>query len=346
MMRWCRADVEARLDALGRDRNTLILTHDYADPDGIAAAVGLARLFEVTRHHTVTLASGGFISRAENRAMVQLLEIPLINTESLDFGAFDHIVLVDTQPGTGNNSSPAHLRPSVVIDHHPALATAAGVPWCDIREDVGATATIVLEYLRLLGIPYGPKLATAFFYALKSETQDLVRETHDDDVDAYRHLFPAVDRALLGAITRPAVGSDYFRLLSRAVDRARITGRLLTVDLQSVPFPEIVAEVADLMSRHEGIGWVLAVGQVHGALYLSARSREGDPTHAGELLCGLVGKDGTAGGHATMAGGKIPVSDLAAARAMVDSLFVRMKVTLGLDGMAERGIATSPLTGA
>lgn len=336
-MHWSRDQLEQKLGALGKGLRTLVLTHDFPDPDALASAAGLARLLEVTRRHEVTIAYGGFIGRAENREMVTLLDIPVVPVESLDLSSFAVVALVDTQPQTGNNALPAQRLPNIVVDHHPLRETCKGVSWLDVRHDVGACATIVMEYLRLTGIPIGAKLATALYYAVKTETQDLVREAHPADVDAYRYIFPLVDRELLRGILNPPVPAEYFRLLSRAVERSRVFGPLLVVDLQNVPFPEIVAEVADLMLRHEGIRWVLSFGQLGDSLYLSMRTREQDVS-AGEILQKVVAKDGRAGGHGMMAGGRIPVDDIAGVRAAVQNVTARLRDVLDLEDTPERSI--------
>ena len=336
-MRWSRADIADRLERLERGARTLILMHDFPDPDSLAAAAGLGRLLDVTRRHEVVIGFGGFVGRAENQQMVKLLRIPGRPVETLDIQSFRYVGIVDSQHCTGNNALPASRRPDIVVDHHPELPSSAGIPWLDIRVDVGATATIILEYLRQMGVPLGPHLATALYYAVKTETHDLVRETHEDDVEAYRYLLPRVDRSLLAGILDPPVAPEYFQLLSRAVERSRIQGNLLVVDLQNVPFPEIVAEIADLMLRHEGIDWVLALGQHGDDVYLSMRTRQ-EEIAAGELLRKVVAEDGRAGGHGTMAGGRMPAADLSAARAAINAVIGRLVHELGLEDVPMRGI--------
>ncbi len=126
--------------------------HDNPDPDALAAAMGLKRLLEHELGVTVTLAHGGIVGRAQNRAMVEMLGIPLTPVEKVDPDAFDLIAIVDSQPDTGNNSLPPGHRIDVVIDHHPARAGSARAPWCDIRPELGATSTIVFDYLRARNI--------------------------------------------------------------------------------------------------------------------------------------------------------------------------------------------------
>src|SRR2546423_363974 len=96
-----------------------------------------------------------------------------------------------------------HERRSHVMgfDLSAARAASSGVLWRDIRAEVGATATIVYEYLKLAGLSLDTTLSTAFLYALKSETRDLGREAGPDERDAYIELMATADFARLYAIS-------------------------------------------------------------------------------------------------------------------------------------------------
>ena len=109
---------------------------------------GLKRLVEQEVDAEVTLALGGIVGRAENRAMVDVVRIVLTPIEEIVLSKFDRIAIVDSQPGTGNNSLPAGRKVDMVIDHHPLRQESQAATWCDVRSDLGATSTIVLEYLR------------------------------------------------------------------------------------------------------------------------------------------------------------------------------------------------------
>src|SRR5258708_1721589 len=132
----------AALKQRAKGGRAVILTHDNPDPDSLAAAMGLKKLFENAGLPS-TITIGGIIGRAENRAMVRELKIDLVPIEKLDWKAHAVIAMVDTQPGTGNNSLPSEPMADVVIDHHPPRNDLASVPWLDIRTEMGATATIV-----------------------------------------------------------------------------------------------------------------------------------------------------------------------------------------------------------
>ena len=130
--------------------------------------------------------------------------------------------MLDTQPGTGNNSLPAGIKVDIIIDHHPLRESSALCRWVDVRPDYGGTATILYEYLLAQEVTIGTKLATALFYAIKSETQDLGREANRPDREAYLRLFLLANKKLLYDITHPKLPKEYFLTINTAVEQTRI----------------------------------------------------------------------------------------------------------------------------
>jgi nanoRNase/pAp phosphatase (c-di-AMP/oligoRNAs hydrolase) len=311
-----------------------IMTHDNPDPDSLAAALGLRALFEKAGLPS-TITIGGIIGRAENRAMVRELKIDLVPIEKLDWKAHTVVAMVDTQPNTGNNSLPSGRKADVVIDHHPPRSDLGAIPWLDIRTEMGATATIVYGYLEEQKIPIDATLATAFLYALKSETRDLGRESGPDEREAYVELSKVADFERLYAIVNPKLGREHFVALDRALRAAVVWGELLAINLGTLDYPDLVAEVADLMLPYEKAHWVLCVGQHNRTAYLSVRTDINDAT-AGALIRRVVGSSGAAGGHGMIAGGRMfaEVRDDAGLKTVYDELVARL--------VAELKISASP----
>jgi nanoRNase/pAp phosphatase (c-di-AMP/oligoRNAs hydrolase) len=292
------------LEHLQGRRDLLIYMHDNPDPDAMGAALGLKHLVECTTELRATLALGGIVGRAENRAMVERLRIPLIPAEVLNTSHFDTIAIVDSQPGTGNNSLPAARPVDIVIDHHPAREESASAGWCDIRPQLGATSTIVLQYLRERSIHLDTGLATALFYAIRSETRDLGREATAAEREAYLHLIPLVDHHLMFRIQQPKLPRQYYEALDRALRRAETWGDVITVNLGIIAYPDLVAEIADLLLDYDAAQFVLCCGRFGKQLFVSLRT---EPTQrrAGELMRQIIGSDGASGGHGTTAGGRL-----------------------------------------
>lgn len=318
--------VGARLRALRGRKAAVIYTHDNPDPDSLAAAMGLGRLFRHQLGIPSTIAHGGIVGRAQNRAMVESLGLELVPTERLDVSAYDLIAIVDSQPDTGNNSLPLDHAIDVVIDHHPPRADGRSAAWRDIRPDLGATSTIIVEYLRAREVPIDSALATAFFFALRTETRDLGREATEEERRAYLSLVPIVDHALLYKMTHPKVPRAHFTALDRALRRALVFGNLVAVNLGPLDYPDLVAEIADLLLSFEGAKMVLCMGSYERTAYLSLRT---EPTQrrAGALMREVVATNGAAGGHGTMAGARLFVP-ITSAR-VLDEEFARIVAKLG-----------------
>ena len=330
-LRGVRERVKAAAEASPDDHpRALILTHDNPDPDSLAAAMGLEKLLE-REGLDVVIGTGGIIGRAENRAMVRELGLQLTPSESLDFDSFLFVALVDTQPGTGNNSLPPTRVPDIVIDHHPQRPSTREVPWCDIRPDYGASSTIVWTYMRDLQLPWDPVLATAFLYAVKTETRDLGRDAGPLERQAYLELNALADHAKLYNITNPKLSREHFVALDRACRMAICWGELIAVNLGSLRYPDLVAEIADLMLAYDRASWCVCMGEHEGSVYLSIRS-DVEEAHAGELIRRVVGSKGAAGGNGMLAGGRLhqSIRDEAELKQLYDELVARLVAELSI----------------
>ncbi len=282
----------------------VIIVHDNPDPDCLASALALRHLFVMKINKEAVIAFSGMIARSENLVMAKELEIPLTPMGILDLAGYQVICMLDTQPGTGNNSLPPNTRVDIVVDHHPLRELTKQSRWVDVRENYGVTATIIYEYLLAQDVQIGTKLATALFYAIKSETQDLGREANRPDRDAYLRLFQLANKKLLYEITHPKLPKEYFLTINTALEHTKIFGKLLVANLGSIIFPEMVAEMADFLLRLESIETALCIGQYANEMVLSIRTIRHD-LNTGEIIKRLVAGLGTAGGHGMMAGGKI-----------------------------------------
>jgi nanoRNase/pAp phosphatase (c-di-AMP/oligoRNAs hydrolase) len=217
------------------------------------------------------------------------------------------VALVDTQPATGNNSLPEGLPLLAVIDHHPTK-TEFDAPHVDIRTNYGATATRLTEYAVSCGLEMSQQLATALFYAIRSETQDLGREAGEPDRLAYFYLLARADMEAVATIQRARVPREYFKAFRTALDCAEVVGDAVLTDLGPIGSADMVAEIADFLLRLKGAQWSCTLGRHQNTIILSLRTT--DPwAHAGSLIRRAVEGLGTAGGHGTMAGGQIPVTD-------------------------------------
>ncbi|MCK5913224.1 MAG: DHH family phosphoesterase [Desulfuromusa sp.] len=333
-----KTKISSRSDSVGdliewiRGRGkVLIVSHDNPDPDSIASAVALRHLILMKTGQDAVLTYGGVIGRSENRKMVELLEIPLVPICELDLKQFAVTCMVDTQPHTGNNSLPADHPVHLVIDHHPPKEVFPDIFWFDVRENYGASATILYEYLNNQDVSINTRLATNLFYAIKSETQDLGREWSKADRDAYLKLLPLSNNRILFDIIHPQVPRDYFFAFRTAIDNAQVYGEVLVFNLHKIGNPDLVAELADFLLRQQGVQYVLGLGWYDGMEILSMRSLDQE-AKLGLTIQTMVAGIGTAGGHGMIAGGQVRsiAGDEQSQQDLEELLTERMFQTLGL----------------
>ena len=295
-----------KLKAIAQNKKVLILTHNNPDPDAISAGWALGYLLTRKVKATCELAYGGLIARAENRAMVRLLNIPMKPLESVPIGDFDVFALVDTQPRAGNNSLPHHLRPSIVIDHHGARKSSRGVDFADIRLNYGSSATILTEYLLQARLSIPKAMATALFFGLKTDTMNLGRHATEVDYQAAVALYPKVQLKILSQIESPDLSRDYFIDFDRGLHEARKLGKVIFCDLGLLNNTDMVALMADFFLRFSEISWSFVMGTTDSRVIFSLRTKK-SRLNAGQLARRMVKGLGTAGGHGRTGGGQIAV---------------------------------------
>ncbi len=302
-----RGTLPSLLQALDGPGPLVILPHDNPDPDALASAAALKYLVATLIKKDAHIVLGGIVGRAENRAMLTYLSITLVPVSEVRFGGDTQVALVDTQPGRPNNSLPEGVLPAAVIDHHPAYDTYAGVPFLDLREAYGATSTILTEYVRESKLAPEAKIATALFYGIAAETQDLGRESTAADIEAAHFLYPYTNKRRLAKIENARVPREYFRGFREGIERAMLYEKVVVSILGEVRYPDMVAEVADFLLRLEQVEWAAALGTFGGCLHCSVRTTDRE-VNAGDLLQRVLGSK-SAGGHDMIAGGRIHVGD-------------------------------------
>jgi len=289
----------------GRENLTIVM-HDYPDPDALASAMILSYLVRKRNGVRSRIVYGGVITRAENRAMIQQLKLRVIPISRVRLNQHSLIAMVDTQPGFGNQSLPRHLSPAMVFDHHIG-GDLTHVTLADVRPAFGASATMLIEYLHAAELEILVDIATAVTYAIRSETQELGRDVSQADIETYLSVYEKANKHKLAKIFHPSLPNQYYAMLFTALQQAKIFQHIIHVHLKEVASPEFVALIADLLLRHERMGWSLVTGRYHEQLFISMRCNH-PHAHAGKMLKQIVGKMGSAGGHPRMAGGQIPVA--------------------------------------
>ncbi len=296
--------LEALLEATSHVERVLILTHNDPDPDAIGSAVALRHLLANRLNVPVKIAYQGIIGRAENKALVRYLNQPLQQLSKTDLAPPVAVALVDTQPGAGNSPLRQPIDVALVFDHHPWHPETSSAHFAEVRSDVGATSTILTEYLQATGIEMPTPIATALFYGIKTDTMGLGRSGSIADAEAYSFLVSRIDSRALYEIERAQVPGDYFKSLVDTLQATRIYRDVLIAYIGPMKYPDLAAEIADWLLRLKGIHWVICLGAHQEYLNVAIRSRHQNGG-AGHLAQAIIGALGTAGGHGSMAGGQV-----------------------------------------
>nr|WP_321169755.1 DHH family phosphoesterase [Halobaculum salinum] len=295
----------------GVEGTLAVVAHDNPDPDAIASAVALVRLAEFVGTDAEACYYGD-ISHQENRALVNLLELEMRNLdpETDPRDEYDAFALVDhSRPGV-NDGLPEDVRPTIVIDHHPPRLPVEA-EFIDVRSDVGATSTLLAEYLERFGLDPGERVATALLYGIRIDTKDFTRETSDADFDAATFLLPHADSASLARVESPSKSSEVLDTIGRAIRNRRRRGETVASFVGELSDRDALAQAAEQLLEMEGVTTTLVYGFSEGTVYVSGRARGAD-VDLGETLRDALGQIGSAGGHADMAGAQVPLGILGA----------------------------------
>ncbi|MGQ9689293.1 MAG: DHH family phosphoesterase [Desulfobaccales bacterium] len=276
-----------------------------ADPDSLASAWALKRLLWHRLAH-ITISHIRPITRPQNERMVRLLRIPSLPYDQVEMGHFTRKAIVDSQPAHHPNFS-AHTY-DLIIDHHPLLEDSKAA-FVDIRPHYGATSSILVEYLRAARIKPSLKLATALYYAIKTDTSNFERPTIEADVRAFHYLFPFIRKPLVRRLEYAELNLKMLNYFQAGLKRYRRRGNRLYTFLGEVPTPDLMVILADFFLRVEEISWTIVGGIYEDKLVVIFRN-DGLRKNAGRLAVKAFGKLGSAGGHVASARAEVPLVNL------------------------------------
>ena len=281
-----------------------IFTHDNPDPDAISSAMALSTIAEWFGVDAVACYYGD-ISHQENRAFVNLLDLDLRNVEPDDDLEFDHYALVDHSGPGVNDQLPPETAIDIVIDHHPPK-TEIEADFVDIRPDIGANSTMMVDYLEGYDLEVPRSLATGLLYGIRVDTRDFQRNATSEDFQAAAYLLPKVDTDVLHRVENPSLSPETLDIIGRSIRNRKTRGPILTTCAGPISDRDALAQAAERLLNLDGVDVTIVYGYREGQIFLSGRAR-GVDLDLGEALREAFGDIGNAGGHANMAGAQIPM---------------------------------------
>ena len=302
------ARTELKVEELRKVHNDakkmLILLHDHPDPDSIASALALRAILKRNRQTAEIGHLGDKISRPENVAMIELLDIMLHEIKPEDLKNYDSISMVDVQPSFFGD-----LIQDVdsVIDHHPQVGSY-NTKFVHVDPIEGATSTIMTSYLRAAQVEISERLSTALLYGIKTDTVVLNRDANPDDIEAFTFLYPHANLGLLRRIERAEIPSNEIKCFGQALADHWIDDNIFFVNIGRVKREYLIPKMADFGIQVQGMEWSVAFGILANRHLVISVRNVGYVKSAGRLVRDLFKDIGSAGGHRSAAKAVISLS--------------------------------------
>ncbi len=288
------------------EKEDSVLVVINADPDALASAMAVRRLLRY-RVKSVTIAYPNEIRRLNNLVMLELLKIPAERLHTVKPAEFSKRVMLDSQPP--HLPSFENIPFDVVIDHHPATKGWAAT-FVDIRKDYGATASMMVEYLRAAGgVRPSVALATALFYAIKVDTQNFEKKVALADAISFRYLFNLANLSLVRKIELSSLRRSELNYFRTALNEMKLSKQRLYAHVGKVPSPDILVLIADFLKQVHEAAWVFVSGIHNDKLVVIFRC-DGYKKDAGRLAEKIFGQTGSAGGHRESARAEVPLKNM------------------------------------
>lgn len=291
-------NLSALVEILKGER-VFIQTHNYPDPDAIASAFGLQKLLERFGISAVICYDGA----AEKLSVVTMLNnfaIDIVPCGSIrDMTEHDKIVVIDAQKYNSNLTDLIGDE-TVCIDHHPTVR-ACRYQYQDIVI-TGACASIIAQYYFDSGIVPERAVASALVYGIKMDTADFTRGVTQLDIEMYAKLFPYTDHVLLDRMKLNTIELADLRAYGSAIENISVFDN---VGYAFIPFAcadALIAMISDFILALDIIEFSVVYAVRDSGYRFSVRS-EVPELHAGRITQHALGRFGSGGGHACMAGG-------------------------------------------
>ena len=283
-----------------------IILYGEPDPDALAAGWALMHLLR-TRVQNITILSSQPIRRQQNLRLMSALKIPLTVAADMPWEDFTKLALVDAQPDFFDSAPPRTF--DIVIDHHPKRGKYS-FKFSDVRPRYGSTSTMLVEYLVAAGGRLSTQLASALWYGLRTDTDNLSRSVHTADLAAYVYLYRHSNRDLIQWLDQSEMPSAYRDYFIKGLQSLSPGDKRLVVYLGELPRPDVCVMVADFLSHFIGLRWVAVGGRFKDKLHVVFR-RGAYNVNVGRIARSKLNEFGSAGGHQDKARAEIALELIA-----------------------------------
>jgi nanoRNase/pAp phosphatase (c-di-AMP/oligoRNAs hydrolase) len=274
-------ELEAKLKqyALEHKGKIAIEIQRVPDPDALSSAYFL-QLLAKSHGMRSDVTHCGLISHTSNRMLVKGLDMKTVlhnQTQPQNYAGF---MFADHSGGT----SPWYLNGKIpderliaIVDHHELdKPVSSKVSFVD-RRHVGATATIITEYLKQGGVAQLeqrfstelPRLYSALAYGIMTDVGESFELATPNDETALAYLQKHMDKSFLKEIKSPPIPTNWYNLQAKAYN-SRVTQDKETIAFLGIldqTDRDVIPITADQLLREVGVHTVYAIGIVNDATY-------------------------------------------------------------------------------
>jgi nanoRNase/pAp phosphatase (c-di-AMP/oligoRNAs hydrolase) len=278
-----------------------------ADPDALASALALKRIFW-RKAKRIEIYHVNPIERPDNLSLIRLLGIKTNPVRKLKRSTFNKWALVDSQPS--HHDIFKKFVFDIIIDHHP-LTDGISARHLDIKEDYGANATLMTEYLKSEKIKPSPRLGTALFYGIKTDTSNFARESSTNDINAFRYLYRFANMNIIKKVEASEMTLKTLDIYRTAMQKLTILDHTAVINMGRIEEADTLVILADFFLKLAEASWTIVSGIMDQKLIVVFRNA-GLRGNAGKLATQMFAEFGSAGGHRDAARAEIPLENIKA----------------------------------
>ena len=245
---------EQLLETLKKHANIITFIKGSPDPDAIASSLAIKTICESLEIKNSIYAEKK-IPLPQNKALVQILDIPVKFSFPQDLSRFNAYMVFDHQSAQINILSP-DIPCAVHIDHHDKIND---VNHCDFRlimTEAGSTSSIIALLLKEMEINISrqemTRICTALLYGIETDTDGY---SHAGKIDyaAIDFLSSYSDMSLIKKISSIPLSKKTVSLLWKAMENLHLYKDWLMTGIGFIPESnrDSIAIIADFLTKRE-----------------------------------------------------------------------------------------------
>lgn len=290
-----------KLVKLLKDHMVYLQTHNFPDPDALAAAYGMQVFLQANGVDSI-ICYAGKIEKNSTKRMIEEFGIEAVHIDDLpNMAEADYIVTVDAQK-YNSNITDFPGDEVACIDHHPTVIPC-NYEYSDIRI-CGSCCSIVASYFVESATTLDTNTATALLYGIKMDTDSFNRGVTDFDIEMFGYLHKLADNQKIISMYNNNMEIEDLHAYGEAIRNIRIYENVGFAKISFDCPDALIAMISDFILGLDVVELSVIYACRNGGYKFSVRN-ETEVFHAGTITQKALDGIGGGGGHFSMAGGVI-----------------------------------------